>query len=63
MPAVMNVMGVDHPVKVGRTVLRSPLQSLMDNEVVENQVKDPVKQYSQSNGKYIGILIMNPIHE
>lgn len=61
--AVMNIMGIDHPVEVSRTPGRPPPDALMHNKIMEKQVKKPVQQYSECNGKYPGITEMYSIHK
>jgi hypothetical protein len=56
MFCMMYVMRVDHPLKVTTSFLWSPLQSLVNNNIVKNEVEQSVKKNSQSDGKHVRIV-------
>ena len=39
MLAMVNIVGVDHPLKVMAPFFRTPLQSLMHDDVVKDEIK------------------------
>ena len=43
MLAVMNIMSIYHPTQVTASFFGSPLKALMDDDVVENQIKCAVE--------------------
>jgi len=42
MPAVMDVVGIDHPAEVATSFFWSPFYTLMHNDVMKYQVKDAI---------------------
>ncbi len=55
MLGVMNVVGVDHALQVFTAVGRAPLEALMDDDVVENEVEQSVAKDAEGNGKQVRI--------
>lgn len=51
----MDVMGVNHPLKILRTRGGSPLDALVNNYIVEYEIEDAVSKNSDCNGKKVGI--------
>lgn len=50
---MMDVMRVDHPLKVTTTLGRPPVDSLMDDNVVEDEVKQAVAENTKAHGQTV----------
>ena len=42
VPAVVNIVGIDHPVQIGSAFFRPPFDSLMNNKIMKNQIENPI---------------------
>ena len=49
-------MGVDHPLEVAASFLRSPFHSLMDNDIVEHEIKQAVAENADADSDEVGVV-------
>lgn len=57
MFAMVNIVSVNHALEVTAAICRSPLDSLVNDDVVEYEVEQPIKKDSQPHRKHIRIVI------
>ncbi|HEY9488852.1 MAG TPA: hypothetical protein VIQ51_10990 [Chryseosolibacter sp.] len=55
--AVVNIMRTDHTLQISTLFLRPPVDSLMNNDVMENNVKDPVTKNPNPYSNHVGIVV------
>jgi hypothetical protein len=56
MPPVVNIMRVYHALKIFTSFLRSPLQPLMNNNIVKDNIKSSIAEYSDRYRQHVRIV-------
>src|SRR5690348_10510461 len=56
MLSVVNIMSVYHASKIFASFFRTPLQSLMNNNIVKDNIKSSVAEYPDRDGQHIGVV-------
>ena len=57
MFGMVYIVSVDHPLQVGTSLFGSPSQTLMDDDVMEDDLENPIAKDAQSYGEQIRIVV------
>jgi hypothetical protein len=57
MSVVMNIMRVDHALKIVASFRRSPPQTLVHDDIMKDEIKNSVAEYAQSCSEHVWIIV------
>src|SRR5204863_3542075 len=56
MTSMMDIMRLDHPLQVAAPFLRAPLESLMDDYIMKNEIEKAIEKNAKPCCKHIRVI-------